>query len=74
MQYAPPDVPWHRVVGAGGLLPIGKRSPELLMRQIRLLEREGALFVAGATDRVDMARSQWLPDDAPIGGLFPESD
>ena len=72
MVVVPKDVPWQRVVGAGGTLPIGKRSPELKMLQRRLLEQEGATFLASDPDRVDMARCQWLPEDndSPQGSLF----
>ena len=58
MRYAPKDVPWQRVVGAGGKLPIAKLSPELQERQRRLLEGEGVAFRA-TSDTVDMARHQW---------------
>ena len=58
MRYAPKDVPWQRVVGAGGKLPIAKLSPELQARQRRLLEAEGVTFKT-TSDTVDMARHQW---------------
>ena len=58
MFAAPPDVPWRRVVGAGGHLPIGKRSPELKMRQQALLESEGGRFLPN--DCVDMTNYQWM--------------
>ncbi|HLK59820.1 MAG TPA: MGMT family protein [Chthonomonadaceae bacterium] len=75
MAVVPKDVPWHRVVGAGGMLPIGKRSPELRLLQRRLLEQEGATFLESDTDRVDMVRCQWLPEDtgSPQGSLFDET-
>lgn len=74
MFVAPKDVPWQRVVGAGGHLPIGKRSPEMKMLQRRLLEQEGVVFLPDAEDRVDMARCQWLPDGSgpAQGSLFEE--
>ena len=62
MRFVPEDVPWQRVVGAGGHLPIAKRSPEAKMRQRHLLTEEGAIFLDRDPDRVDMARSQWLPN------------
>ena len=69
MQSVPPDVPWQRVVGAGGHLPIGKRSPELKMLQRKLLEAEGVGFRSETDDRVDMSRFQWseenVADDQP---------
>lgn len=61
MRYPPTDVPWQRVVGADGHLPISKRSPELKIRQQHLLQQEGVVFHAGESDRVDMSRSQWHP-------------
>ncbi len=72
MRYAPTDVPWHRVVGAGGRLPIGKRSAELRMLQRSLLARDGVAFLASDPNRVDMRRSQWLCAgvDARIEGSF----
>jgi methylated-DNA-protein-cysteine methyltransferase-like protein len=62
LRYIPDDVPWQRVVGAGGHLPIAKRSPEAKLLQRRLLTQEGATFLERDPDRVDMPRSQWLPD------------
>ncbi len=64
MRYAPDDVPWQRVVGAGGTLPIHKLSPEMAARQRRLLEQEGVLFLPNRSDRIDMPRCQWLPDSS----------
>lgn len=66
MQICPPDVPWQRVVGAGGHLPIGKRSPILKVRQRELLEREGVTFLPNGC--VDMAQFQWQPEE--LGSLF----
>jgi methylated-DNA-protein-cysteine methyltransferase-like protein len=60
MTIAPPDVPWQRVVGAGGLLTTGKRSPELKIRQRQALEEEGVAFLQN--DRIDMDSHQWMPD------------
>ena len=65
LRYVPDGVPWQRVVGAGGHLPIAKRSPDAKLRQRRLLTEEGAIFLERDPDRVDMARSQWLPDIHP---------
>jgi len=58
LRWAPRDVPWQRVVGAGGRLPIAKRSPELQSLQRNLLRGEGVRFVGSAEDRVDMAAHQ----------------
>ena len=68
MRYAPSDVPWQRVVGAGGHLPIVKLSPEASLRQRRLLEQEGVTFLERNPNRIDMPRSQWLPDAASYSG------
>lgn len=62
MRYAPPDVPWQRVVGAGGHLPIAKLSPEASQRQRCLLEQEGVTFLERDPNRIDMPRNQWLPN------------
>lgn len=62
MRFAPPDVPWQRVVGAGGFFPIAKRAPEALQRQVALLRAEGVPFYPGDAPRVDMAKAQWNPN------------
>ena len=72
MRYAPEGVPWQRVVGAGGTLPIAKLSPELHAKQRRLLESEGVTFTA--TGRIDMARHQWADSSAASGSLFGDSE
>lgn len=56
MSVAPEAVPWHRVVGADGMLRIGRRSPELKLLQKKLLNDEGVTL--GADDCVDMQRYQ----------------
>ena len=68
MNIAPPDVPWQRVVGAGGHLPIGKRGPHLKTKQRQLLEEEGVSFLPN--DCIDMGKCQWQPEE--LGGLFAE--
>lgn len=55
MRWAPADVPWHRVVGAGGRLPVGKRDPQIKMLQLELLRAEGVRFIGRSFDRVDMS-------------------
>jgi methylated-DNA-protein-cysteine methyltransferase-like protein len=70
MRAAPPDVPWQRVVGAGGSLPIAKLSPELKSRQRELLEQEGVVFLPGGNERVDMRKSQWMPPLEEQSRLF----
>lgn len=44
MQNIPDDVPWWRVVGKNGNLPISKRTPEFSHKQRKLLEEEGVGF------------------------------
>ena len=44
MGLAMDDVPWWRIVGKDGMLPIGKRGPEMAMRQRELLASEGIEF------------------------------
>ena len=61
LRWVPADVPWQRVVGAGGHLPIAKRSPEAQQRQRQLLADEGIVFLARDPNRVDMPLSQWFP-------------
>ena len=61
MAASPANVPWQRVVGAGGRLPIGKRDPLLKMRQQQLLETEGVQFLENGN--VDMTRYQLRWDD-----------
>jgi methylated-DNA-protein-cysteine methyltransferase-like protein len=61
MYSTPTDVPWQRVVGAKGYLPIGKRATELMMTQRRILELEGVKFLPN--DRIDMASHQWSGED-----------
>lgn len=63
LRYAPAHVPWHRVVGAGGRLPIAKRSEELKLLQRQLLMVEGVRFLVKEANRIDMASAQYLPAD-----------
>ena len=76
LHTVPEGVPWQRVVGAGGTLPIHKRSPELAARQKALLEKEGVKFLPSETPRIDMAHSQWqtsLTNDSQ-GSLFAQDE
>jgi alkylated DNA nucleotide flippase Atl1 len=52
MRSAPPDVPWHRVVGRDGRLPTTKRDPQLAATQRGLLESEGVMWKG---DQIDAA-------------------
>ena len=62
MSMVPMSVPWHRVVGAGGHLPIGKKSVELKLLQIKLLMAEGVPFKGENSDIVNLTLSQWFVD------------
>ena len=58
--YALPEgtpLPWHRVVGAGGRLSLGRLSAEGALTQRMRLEKEGVAF--DARGRVRMERFQW---------------
>lgn len=72
MRDAPEDVPWQRVVGANGYLPIAHRSPELKLLQRRLLAQEGVSFFTTDRDRVDMTAHQWRGAPPETGSLFDE--
>lgn len=72
MFSAPPDVPWHRVLGSGGKLPIAKRGPELALMQQRLLEREGVSFLENGN--ADIALFLWRPGGDSPGGLFGDDE
>ncbi|MBT8446814.1 MAG: methyltransferase [Gammaproteobacteria bacterium] len=50
------DVPWHRVVNAGGSIS-ARAEPGREGEQRRLLESEGIVF--DARDRIDLKRWQW---------------
>lgn len=45
------DVPWWRVVGKAGTLPIGKRGPDKAIQQRALLEDEGVTWEDDAIKR-----------------------
>jgi methylated-DNA-protein-cysteine methyltransferase related protein len=59
MRFAPEGVPWQRVVGSDGRLPIAKRAPELYQRQRELLEGEGVLFTRDNTSGKVSATCFW---------------
>lgn len=44
MASAPTEVPWWRVIGADGNLPIARRGPEFALEQRARLEREGVVL------------------------------
>lgn len=53
LRNCPSDVPWHRVLGAGGSVRLD--PPQ---RQLELLRGEGVLTRTG---RVSLKKYQWLP-------------
>ena len=53
LAQCPSDVPWYRVVGAGGSLRV-----QPVERQLALLRAEG---VSALSSRIDMKRFQWQP-------------
>jgi methylated-DNA-protein-cysteine methyltransferase-like protein len=61
MANVPDDVPWQRVVGVRGTLPIGKKAPEFAVRQRQLLENEGVEFMENG--RIDMVQFGLLPSE-----------
>jgi methylated-DNA-protein-cysteine methyltransferase-like protein len=52
MKNAPPNIPWHRVVGADGSLRIFAYSPEAGAEQLKRLQKENVPFRSEL--RVDM--------------------
>lgn len=57
----PDDVPWHRVVNAGGR--ISRRPGYSVALQRHLLEQEGIRF--DDKGRIDLGRFAWCLDDQP---------
>jgi|JI10StandDraft_1071094.scaffolds.fasta_scaffold474205_2 methylated-DNA-protein-cysteine methyltransferase-like protein len=53
LRGCPQDVPWHRVLGAGGSVRVD--PPQ---RQLELLRSEGVLTQTG---RISLKKYQWLP-------------
>ncbi len=51
------SLPWHRVVGAGGVLSVGRYAPHAARTQRLRLEREDVRFTRAG--RVDLARHRW---------------
>lgn len=51
------DVPWWRIVGKDGNLPVKKRSPEHGDEQRDTLKKEGVKFLKDG--RVNMAKCTW---------------
>lgn len=53
------DIPWHRVINAGGRISFPKDS-EPYRRQRDLLSEEGVAFIGG---RIDLALYRWQAGD-----------
>ena len=64
------DVPWHRVVAAGGRLSLGKLDPSSAITQRLRLEKEGVRFDGRGC--VDMERHTWKPG-SPRARVTPRS-
>jgi methylated-DNA-protein-cysteine methyltransferase-like protein len=56
------NVPWHRVVGAGGRIAFPDGSPSR-DRQVARLRREGVLVTRG---RLDLSRCGWGTPDGDL--------
>lgn len=70
--HALPDgspIPWHRVLGAGGKLSLGRLSPHGAMTQRIRLEKEGVTFDARGC--ADMDRCRWCKGLDPEPGREP---
>lgn len=61
------DIPWHRVINAQGRVSLGGETG---VRQRRLLESEGVVFVRG---RVDLRKFGWGSVKQPAATLKPRS-
>lgn len=63
LRQAPPDLPWHRVINAGGRLSLPADSAAGREQRARL-DAEGVVFRNG---RIDLSRYRWRPQtDAPL--------
>ena len=56
------DVPWHRILGAGGRISRRRRSDSHEIQRA-LLESEGVSF--DERGRVNLEECRWEPDDKP---------
>ena len=59
MSNCPNDIPWWRVVGADGTLPVWKKDPTLEVIQHDKLAEEGVDFLIDG--RVDMEKFRYIP-------------
>jgi methylated-DNA-protein-cysteine methyltransferase-like protein len=51
------SLPWHRVIGAGGVLSVGRYAPHAARTQRMRLEREGVAFLRSG--RVNLRHHRW---------------
>ena len=54
----PRNLPWHRVINAGGRISLPADSTAAMTQRRRLMD-EGVVFLGG---RVELARYRWAPD------------
>lgn len=64
------DVPWHRVINAGGQISFPEGS-DAYLRQRRKLQSEGVVFRGG---RVDLARFGWPAQGRDLDELLWKMD
>jgi methylated-DNA-protein-cysteine methyltransferase-like protein len=60
------DLPWHRVINAGGQISFPEGS-DAYLRQRRKLQAEGVVFRGG---RVDLQRYGWPPHDGDLDEIL----
>ena len=58
------NVPWWRVINAGGAISLKGRGAAADIQRA-MLEEEGVAF--DATERTDLGRYRWWPDEQPPG-------
>jgi methylated-DNA-protein-cysteine methyltransferase related protein len=64
------DLPWFRVINAGGRISFPAGS-EAYLRQRRKLESEGVVFIGG---RIDLKRHGWPPREEQLDELLWKMD
>jgi O-6-methylguanine DNA methyltransferase len=59
------EIPWHRVVAAGGRIPVRKsfQDADEHLAQESMLRQEGVPFISAG--RVDLGLCLWIPGEAP---------
>jgi methylated-DNA-protein-cysteine methyltransferase-like protein len=58
-----PDVPWHRVINAKGMISMGG-TPNRALRQRNLLQSEGIRF--DRKGRLSLSEHRWEPDPEQV--------